>query len=70
MNFDTSNFPTREEALDFALAESDPGDTLTVCRGDWEKCPDGKVCPMCARIRVTEGMTLGELLSLVSVHRV
>lgn len=70
VNYDPAVFPSKEEALDFALSDSDPGDTLTVCRGEWGSCPDGQVCPMCARVTVTEGMTLGELLSMVGVHRV
>jgi len=69
MDLDTSVFPTREDALAYALVGADPGDILTVCRGDWEKCPDGQVCPMCARITVTKGMTLVDLLGRVEANR-
>ena len=63
VNIDTDAHPDKLSAIEAALDDMDSG-TLTICRGDWAKCPDGAICPMCARVTVTPGLTAFDALAM------
>lgn len=67
MNIDTDVFEDQEAAIDAALVGSQPGDRITVCRGDWSSCPNGATCPMCAVVIVREGITARDILDAAKV---
>ena len=61
-NIDVDLYEDREDAIQAALDTSETGDKIIICRGDWATCPEGEICPMCARVVVTEGMTARDAL--------
>lgn len=67
-NIDTDLYDSKADAIQAALDTSDIGDTLIICRGDWAKCADGQICPMCARVTVTEDMTADDALAAARAY--
>lgn len=65
-SIDVDIYDDREEAVWAALEAARAGDTIIICRGDWAKCPDGEICPMCARVKVVVGMTATDALALAT----
>lgn len=61
-NLDVDLYDTREDALQAVLDGADPGDCITICRGDWEVCSTGAVCPMCARVKIREDMSVEDVI--------
>lgn len=67
---DVDLYEDREDAVQAALDKAKLGDKVIICRGDWGKCPaDGEICPMCARVVVTEGMTARDALAAAKAHQ-
>lgn len=64
----TDLYSTRREALSAVLASSDTGDTITVCRRE-RGCSDDEICEMCARVTVTFGMTVDDLIEAAKEFR-
>lgn len=67
-NIDVDLYDDREDAVQAALDGSDIGGRIIICRGNWASCPNGEVCPMCARVTVVEGMTARDALALATAH--
>lgn len=61
-------FDTRLDALDEALENSDPGDTITICRRSSGECSDD-VCDMCAVVIVTPWTTVDDLIEAAKEFR-
>lgn len=70
-NIDVDLHADREAAVQAAIDMAGIGAELIICRADdWEACTDdGEVCPMCARVVVTEGMEARDALAAAQAFR-
>lgn len=67
-SFDPGLYDTPEEAVEAILEQSVEGNVINVCRGNWQTCPDGEVCAMCARVTVVEGMTARDVFAQAKAY--
>ncbi|HTF53709.1 MAG TPA: hypothetical protein VK735_40205 [Pseudonocardia sp.] len=65
---DVETFATRAQAIAFAVANADPGASMTICSNEAGNCPDGGPCPMCATIDWRPGMTTDDVHQLLAAH--
>ena len=68
VNYDPEEFDSIEECLQSMLDDSDYGDLLVICRGDWNSCPQGTTCATCARVIRVRGMTVDDLIEAIKGH--
>ncbi|MBD9539936.1 hypothetical protein IB276_10785 [Ensifer sp. ENS04] len=68
---DEDMYADREAAVQAAIDMAEIGTQLVICRAaDWGACnDDGEVCPMCARVVVTEGLEAREALAAAQAFR-
>lgn len=68
MNYDPDEFDSKEDCFQYMLDDSELGDLLIICRGDWNSCPQATTCDTCARVTRVRGMTVDDLLKAIKGH--